>query len=75
MLMTSSGQENVYYFKGNSLALNSLIGFGLILKFNGENQSGYKNDKLLHTESRDMTIFRKSPYQKMVKFYLCCHNF
>ena len=28
-----------------------------------------------YPESRDMTISGKSPCQKVVKFYLYCHNF
>ena len=28
-----------------------------------------------YLESREMTIFRKSPYHKVIKWHLHCHNF
>ena len=48
----------------------------------GEGQILLMDNKILNMEmtnfqpeSRDMAIFGKSPYQKVVKLHLYCHNF
>ena len=69
----SSRPQMVFFITSvrDATELQNLV---IVLKFNGEYNFRYKNDTL-SPESRDTTIFGKSPCQKVVNLHLYCHNF